>query len=108
MKKIILPAVTGIALLLSSCAKDDTNTAKPSKCTTGTIRFTNTSKNPYYIYIDGNVVGLLDGGKFLDEEVNVGSHSVRAKQYSGYILIPTDESNKVSVTGCGSVEFVFP
>lgn len=105
MKKVLLTIVPAL-LLLAACIKPDDN-PEPS-CDTGIIRYTNTSNNPYKIYLDGGTLEVLQGGTHVDKEVSKGNHAVKAIQQSGYVFYPTEKSADVLAPGCGDVEFIFP
>lgn len=106
MKKILMPIL--LLLSLGACTKDsNSNNATPTN-TNGTIRFNNTSKNPYNIYVDQNFQQVLQGGTFKDITVTAGSHSTEVLQISGYLFSPTVETNMVTVPAGGSISVVFP
>lgn len=96
-------------LFATACSKDETKTPDPvDPCPNGTIRFTNTSSNPYKIYIDGEFRTTLSGNHHIDYEVKKGSHDLRALQASGYVLYPTEKTVTISIGGCEDKEFIFP
>jgi hypothetical protein len=76
--------------------------------TTGTIRFTNTSDNPYFCYIDNVYQTTLSGHTFTTYSINEGYHKVKALQVSGYLFFPTEVETTVSVFSDQEVEFIFP
>ena len=104
MKKLIAVLVVSIALF--SCTKGE-NAGKPSS-TEGIIRYTNNSTNPYNIYLDGGSVGSIDGKKYFEKKVSIGTHTVKAIQASGYVLYPTERTATITLTSKEEKEFVFP
>lgn len=101
--KRLLPLLA--ILFFTACEKD--KDTKPN-CDKGTIRFTNTSNNPYNLSINGQGKGQVSGNSFVEYEVGKGEHSCKAEQASGYLLYPTVRETKVSIFGCDEKEFVFP
>lgn len=86
-----------------SCSKDDIDT-----CLTGTIRFTNTSSNPYDLWVDGNYQFRLSGNTFREIDLTEGQHSANVEQVSGYLIYPTTRETTLNVYGCQEREWVFP
>lgn len=84
-----------------SCEKD-------TPCTTGTVRFTNTSNNPYDLYVDNEYQFRINGNTFSDLDLLEGQRQVKVEQVSGFILFPTILENTISVFGCQESEWVFP
>ena len=69
----------------------------------------NTSDNPYYITIDGEEQGYIDGGtSYLFSNLTPGSHKIDVKQKSGYILYATEETYTVEVTANSVYTQEFP
>jgi len=69
---------------------------------TGTLKFVNTSSNPYHIYINGVALTDLNGGGTLfDYYEPIGAYSLRVLQISGYVLTPTDKTYTGTLT-CGT------
>ena len=109
MKKIsilILLIIVGFI----GCKKDD---VVPSVAVvpTGTIRYINNSNgnNRYELYLDGGYKGLLASGYYLDlSSVTAGSHIVKARQYEGYLLVPTVVEKTITVYQGSITEFRFP
>lgn len=63
------------------------------------INLTNTSINPYYVYLDGILTLTMNGGTSKSIIVPIGTHSVRVLQKSGYLVSPTDKTYTAAV-GC--------
>jgi hypothetical protein len=75
----------------------------------GNIQFINGSADPFYIYVNGILVGTQDGNTTQSiTNIPTGNYTVRALQKSGYTGAPIDETFTSSVT-CGSTYTVlFP
>lgn len=84
-----------------SCEKD-------ASCTTGTVRFTNASNNPYDLYVDNEYQFRINGNTFSELDLLEGQRQVKVEQVSGFILFPTILENTISVFGCQESEWVFP
>ena len=92
--------ILGLCLLMlfgSSCRKHD-----------GTVRFTNTSPDPYFIYLDNRSEGTLFGNTFIEFRLMEGDHTVEAIQQSGFLGSPHDVKSVVHVVEGNATEFVFP
>jgi hypothetical protein len=97
--------ITLLTCSILACSKEDEITPDNR----GTIRYTNQSYNPYYIYFDGQSVGTVPARSGYDKtDAKEGIHSVKAVQVSGYVLYPTVVESNVSVTKDKSVIFLFP
>lgn len=93
--------LTVSSFLLTSCEKEDA-------CLTGTVRFTNTSANPYDLYIDNEFKSSISGNNFQEFDLLEGQHSGRVEQVSGYVFFPTIVENNLNVFGCQEIGWVFP
>ena len=89
-----------LSMGIMSCEKED--------CNYGEVRFTNTSSNPYDLYIDGNFITTVSGNSFIERQILEGQHNGRVEQQSGFILFPTIVETTLSVYGCQQSEWVFP
>ncbi|MCB9282938.1 MAG: hypothetical protein H6563_02605 [Lewinellaceae bacterium] len=89
------------ALLTTACQKEE-------ECLTGKVRFTNTSSNPYNLFIDGSFEIQMPGNSFRELDLLEGQHAARVEQVSGYILYPTIVNQTLNVFGCQEIEWVFP
>jgi len=96
-----------IVLCILGCSKDNSS---PSASSTNpppptlTVTFQNTEANPYTIYIDGTNEGILASGN-TSGGFNVNpttSHTLKAVQYSGYILYPTTYTLNTPTYSTGS------
>lgn len=88
---------------LTAANADGTSTITANLIMTSGIKMVNTSENPYYITIDGEEQGYIDGGtSYLFSNLTPGSHKIDVKQKSGYIFYATEETYTVEVTA-GSV-----
>lgn len=86
MKKFILGAALA-AMLLPSCNKDETPEPQPVP-ENGTIRFTNSSNDPYDVYIDGESEGSVAGHGIKEVQRKSGSYELKAVQQTGYVDTP--------------------
>jgi hypothetical protein len=69
---------------------------------TGTLRFVNTSANPYKIFINGTYKFDVLGGQSKNLNYSSsGSYNLRVLQISGYLLYPTDQTYS-GILYCGS------
>jgi hypothetical protein len=92
------------------CKKDDT-TPSVAVVPTGAIRYINNSNgnNRYELYLDGGYKGLLAAGYYWDcTSVPAGSHIVKARQFEGYLLVPTVVEKTINVSQGSTIEFSFP
>ena len=101
MKKVTILMIFLTMLPFIACKKE-------APCTTGTVRFTSTSANPYNLYIDGVFKKQIPGNTFSELELTEGSHQVKVEQVSGFILFPTIKEGVISVFGCQELEWIFP
>lgn len=104
MKKVLFSAMIA-ATILTGCSKSDE--VKPT-ATEGVIRFSNTSDNPYTIFIDGNNVGSVKGKKFVEKKKTAGTYELKAIQESGYLVYPTEREVTMRLNANSEIEFVFP
>lgn len=96
----ILLCLTIASLSFFSCEK---------AATTGKIRFTNTSNNPYTVYVDGTSHGTVSGNTSADvSNVSVGTHGLEVIQQSGYLFSPTDQTYSVQVIAGETSQCTFP
>ena len=98
------------ALVFVACKKDDI-TPSVAVVPTGAIRYINNSSgnNRYELYLDGGYKGLLPAGYYRDfTGVPAGSHIVKARQYEGYLLVPTVVEKTINVSQGSTIEFSFP
>ncbi|MEI6823497.1 MAG: PKD domain-containing protein [Bacteroidota bacterium] len=69
---------------------------------TGTLKFVNTSTNPYHVYINGVLSFDMNGGTTKYKYyVPIGYYTLRVLQISGYVLYPTDETFTGTIS-CGT------
>ena len=55
----------------------------------GLLTVVNQSGDPFYIYVNNDYKGVINGYSKLDLQLNVGTHQVKAVQKSGYTLYET-------------------
>lgn len=109
MKKIstlLILAFTVSTFFIASC--DDDDGGDVDNCLTGTVRFTNTSNNPYDLYINNDYRFRLSGNTFREIDLAVGQYTARAEQVSGFIFFSTIVETELNVFGCQESEWVFP
>lgn len=94
--------VNGGITTVSALTVNTNNTVEVILTGTGTLKFTNTSSNPYRIYINGVSTYDLPGGLVLYKYYKpTGAYTLRVLQLSGYALYPTDLTYNGTLT-CGS------
>lgn len=111
MKTKIILSILLFTSILFSCKKENIqpNNGNGSASTTGTLYLKNTKTDPYTIFLDGNNIGVLQSG-ITSSGYTVTSgitHTVKAEQYSGYILYPTVFNGTATVNPGGSVTWEF-
>ena len=78
-----------------------TNTVTTVLGGTGTLAFSNTSTNPYDVYVNGTVqITNMAGGTTKNLIVPVGAYTIRVLQKSGYLISPTDKTYNGTLS-CG-------
>jgi hypothetical protein len=93
--------VNGGITTTSALTANVNNTANIILSSTGTLKFINTSSNPYRVYVNGTEVFDMNGGTTQYQNyMPTGSYSVRILQLSGYVFSPTDETYSGTI-GCG-------
>jgi hypothetical protein len=86
----------------SAIAANQTTSVSSVMKSTGTLKFTNNSSNPYRVYVNNVVVGDQPGGTVTTLKYSLtGSYTIRVLQLSGYAFTPTDKTYTGSLT-CGS------
>lgn len=76
--------------------------------TTGTVRFSNNSSNPYILYINGQSKGEYSGGSWRNVDLEEGTYTLKAEQVSGYLLFPTIKNGQLKVDAGDYLEWSFP
>lgn len=110
MKTLKLSTIfSTLLLLIASCGKD---TYQPACETnkTGTITISNSSSNPYNIYIDGVYQIQLSGGS-VSKKLTITEGNGRqlyAVQVSGYLLYPTERQSTFNVLSCTDYSWQIP
>jgi hypothetical protein len=99
----------GVFLMLFACKKDE---IKPD-CETnkyGTVTVSNSSSNPYKLYIDDVYYGQLSGGSITQNiKLNEGNNrKLYVLQVSGYLLYPTERTTYFNVISCSSYTWQIP
>jgi hypothetical protein len=84
------------------------NTATVVLSGTGILTFTNTSSDPYQVFINGQLLFTAEGKKSYPFTAKTGAYTIRVLQVSGYAFEPTDKSYS-STLACGAnVTLQFP
>ena len=120
-KNLLLYSIFLLFLCFQGCEKDNpndpTNPNNPNYpdnrplCEinkTATVIITNTSANPYYIYVDDVLKITLQGKTFQELTVKEGTREFRAEQKSGYILYPTITTATLHAYSCNEYSWVIP
>lgn len=86
------------------------NYAAVSLSSVGTLKISNTSANPYKVYVNGNLtISSLPGNSvFTLTESPAGNYTIRVVQISGYVLTPTDKTFTGVLTCGGTLTTTFP
>ena len=88
-------------LLLIGCSIEDFES-------TGTVRFSNNSSNPYILYINGQSKGEYSGGSWRNVDLEEGTYTLKAEQVSGFLLFPTVKNGQIKVDAGDYLEWAFP
>ena len=108
MKKLTL-IILFFAIILNGCSKEGAEQIECESLNIGYMDITNTSSNPYAVYVDGSLHFILYGNTYKnDYELSVGSHEIIAEQQSGYLLFPTVRTLNTYITECNHSSWVFP
>ena len=99
MKKIVFFFILLSSTLLVSCG---------GGCNYGEVRFTNTSSNPYNLFLDGTFESEIPGNTFIELNIFEGQHTAQVEQVSGFLLFPTIVTETLNVYGCEQGEWAFP
>lgn len=88
---------------------NQTSVASTTMQSTGTLRFVNTSSNPYHVYVNGVFVGDQPGGTTANYKYEpTGSYTLRVVQISGYVFSPTDRTFTGVLTCNGTLTTTYP
>jgi len=109
MKKQLFTAFMLLAITFYGCEKESNNNddANPI-CTSGELTISNSSSNPYSIKVNGLYKAIVQGGSVNEFSINVGFHSLKAEQVSGYVLYPTIVESTVTIEGCEKYAWQIP
>jgi len=112
LMRTVFAGLAVILVFLTSCEKESTEPEKPD-CEVkkyGTITISNSSSNPYDIYVD-NVFKIQMPGGSISTKINIDEGNNRklyAKQVSGYLLYPTERSSSFNVLSCSDYSWQVP
>ena len=96
-------------VFMSSCSESET--LKPCEVNrTGTITVSNSSSNPYNVYVDGVFKIQLAGGTISQKiTLNEGNgRQLYAEQVSGYLFYPTTKTTNFNVVRCTDYSWQIP
>ena len=110
MKKILVLSLSILLFAFYSCdsSKDNLSPCEVNK--TGTVTISNSSSNPYDIYID-NVFKIRLAGGSISQKITVDEGNGRvfyAEQVSGYLLFPTTKTLNTNVVRCTDYSWQIP
>lgn len=109
MKNRIIIPILFFLLIMASCKKENPQPTQPAAPASGTIYFKNTQSDPYIIYLDGSNMGILTPGNTSSAysvTPNIG-HTVKAEQYSGFVLYPTIFTDALTLNPGAAVTWAF-
>ena len=93
--------VNGGVTTVSALTANTNNTVEVILTSTGTLKFVNTSTNPYRIYINGAAIMDMNGGTTSYRYYQpIGAYTIRVLQLSGYVISPTDQTYSGTLS-CG-------
>jgi hypothetical protein len=105
MKRILIACT--VVLSLWSCeshsGSGSTSSSSPAK-----IKFINSSKKTFNVYIDGSVVGSVSPKSSSSFDTYPGSHSVKAIEEVGRLLGQRIREDQVSAVQGETVDWIFP
>ena len=115
MTKSVFKWITCLSLFWCSCEKKSTAPLAPAKpdCEAnsyGTITVSNSSTNPYELYID-DVFQMEIPGKTITEKIRISEGNNRELyviQVSGYLLYPTERTKSLNVISCSDYSWQIP
>ncbi|HAT76661.1 MAG TPA: hypothetical protein DCS19_07420 [Flavobacterium sp.] len=101
--------INGATSIANNLTANSNNVVTVILSKTGDFMFQNTSSNPYNVYINGELIGDIDGNTTQPLYYQpIGSYTIKVVQKSGYVISPT-ENNFTSNLICGqTISVVFP
>lgn len=99
-----------ILIVVAGCEKKDESKQECETNKTGTITISNSSSNPYDIYID-DVYKMRLNGKVVSNPIDiseVNNRKLYAEQVSGYVLYPTRKTDYFNVVRCSDYSWQIP
>ena len=107
--------ITALAIVvfvgsITSCEKKDETKPECEVNKTGTITISNSSSNPYDIYIDDQFEMRIEGNNISSKiELQEGNNrKLYAQQVSGYLLYPTERTKYFNVVRCSDYSWQIP
>ncbi len=96
--------------IFQSCDSSNDNLEPCEVNKTGTLTISNSSSNPYDVYIDNVFKGRLAGGT-ISQKITVDEGNGRvfyAEQVSGYLLFPTTKTSTTNIIRCNDYTWQIP
>ena len=105
---LILVTICFSLFLFASCESNNTNDCEVNKY--GTIQVSNSSTDPYDIWVDGTYQGRVNG-KGLTNQIRIyegNNVKLYAKQVSGFLFFPTEKTDFFNVVRCSKYSWMIP
>jgi hypothetical protein len=109
MKKLAI--LFSAILLISSCAKNDAdNQPDCERNNYGYLTVSNSSNNPYDVYVSGLFVRRVQGNSVVQNIVVYQGNGItlRAEQVSGYVFYPTIVTTSGNFIECSTYSWQIP
>jgi hypothetical protein len=105
---LILITICFSLFLFASCESNNANDCEVNKY--GTIQVSNSSTDPYDIWIDGTYQGRVSGKNLTNQIKIYEGNNVKlyAKQVSGFLLFPTEKTDFFNVVRCSKYSWMIP
>jgi hypothetical protein len=71
----------------------------------GIIKLSNSSTNPYNIYLDGKFLTTINGGYEQKLKLKPGAHELKCEQVSGFLLYATVKEVNINMIKCSENQF---
>tara|TARA_B100000378_G_C17954982_1_gene381440 strand:- start:351 stop:689 length:339 start_codon:yes stop_codon:yes gene_type:complete len=107
--KILFTAIISFTAL-ASCEKKKESQPDCERYKTGTITISNSSSNPYNIYVD-DIFEMQISGNSISTKITIDEGNNRklyAEQMSGYLLYPTKRTEYFNVVRCSDYGWQIP
>ena len=112
-KQILFILLLVVIVSINSCKKDSSSSSNQSDCEKykyGTITVSNSSSNPYDLYVNDIYTTTIAGKGITDKiQVNEGNNiKFFVQQVSGYVLYPTTKTTNINVVRCTDYTWQIP